>query len=433
MPVGKPLSSLSNEELRQVHARASQRHQSYVKAGRRLDMTRGKPSAEQLALSQPMLALPGENDWRSEDGLDCRNYGGPLTGLAEARRLLAPLAQVAPDQVLVGGNASLAVMHDCLAFALLHGVPGGDAPWSRQEDVAFLCPSPGYDRHFGLCEGLGVRMIPVALTGQGPDMDQVERLVASDPAIKGMWCVPKYSNPTGETYSAETVERLAAMPTAAADFRLFWDNAYGVHDLTETSAALPSILERAAAHGRADRPFVFASTSKMTFAGAGLALFAGSAVNLRWLTLCLARRTIGPDKLNQLRHVRWLRDFDGLLALMARHRQLLAPKFALVREILARDLDGLGIATWTDPKGGYFISLDVMDGCAQRTVAIAAEAGLTLVPAGQTFPYGQDPNDRNIRLAPSFPGLEDLRVITECVANSTILAATDALLRQRGL
>ncbi len=319
-------------------------------------------------------------------------------------------------------------MHDTIVTALLHGVPGGARAWSA-EPIAFLCPSPGYDRHFAICEGFGIRMIPVALTGSGPDMDTVERLVAADPSIKGMWCVPKYSNPTGETYSPATVARLAKMPVAAPDFRLFWDNAYAVHHLTETRHELANLLEACARHGHADRAFVYASTSKITFAGAGLAVMATSRANLAWFTKHQARRTIGPDKLNQLRHVKLLQDANGIAALMDRHRRLLAPKFRAVDETLTRLLDGADVATWTKPAGGYFVSFDVTTGSAKRVVQLAADAGIAVVPAGRTFPYGDDPRDANIRLAPSFPSAGEVALAAEGVALATLVAASEVLLR----
>ncbi len=427
-----PLESLPTEELRRFHADIAERHAAFGARGLRFDMTRGKPSPEQLDLSNALLALPGAADFRAADGLDCRNYAGPTTGLPEARALFAPMLGAPPDQVLVGGNASLALMHDALVWALLHGVPGGAGPWLREGPITFLCPSPGYDRHFAITETLGIRMVPVPLTGSGPDMAVVERLVREDPSIKGIWCIPKYSNPTGEIYCGATVERLAAMRAAAPDFRIFWDNAYDVHHLTGMRYAVPSLIERAQHHGRPDRALVFASTSKMSFAGAGLALFAASPANLRWFTRHMGKRTIGEDKLNQLRHVRFLRDWDGVLRLMDAHRRLLAPKFAAVGAVLGEMLDGTGTATWTSPRGGYFISLDVRPGSATRAVALAAKAGIALVPAGRTFPYGKDPADRNIRLAPSFPAIGELRDITQGVALSVLLATTEAILAERG-
>ena len=424
-----PLAELSRDALEAFRRDTVRRHAEVKARGLALDLTRGKPAAEQLDLSNALLDLPGWGNHLAADGADCRNYFGDLAGLPEARALFAPMLGVPPEQVLVGDNSSLALMHDAIVFAMLHGVPNGEGPWGGAP-IAFLCPAPGYDRHFAICEGLGIRMIPVALTGAGPDMDAVERLVAADASIKAIWCVPQYSNPTGEIYSEETVERLAAMTTAAADFRILWDNAYAVHHLTEMRHRVANLLEACARHGTPERALMFASTSKITFAGAGLSLLAASSANLAWFTRHLARRTIGPDKLNQLRHVRLLQDPAGLEALMDRHRRILAPKFRAVDETLTRLLDGARVARWTKPAGGYFVSLDVDVGSAKRVVALAAEAGIAVVPAGRTFPYGDDPNDANIRLAPSFPSAGEVARAAEGIALAVLIAAAEALLRQ---
>jgi DNA-binding transcriptional MocR family regulator len=390
---------------------------------RRLDLnlTRGKPSSEQLDLSAALLALPGAGDHQAADGSDCRNYGG-LQGLPEARRLFAGLMDAPAEQVVVANNSSLALMHDAVTFALLKGTCDSAAPWSAQGGIAFLCPVPGYDRHFRICEDYGIRMIPVALREDGPDMDEVERLVAADASIKAMWCMPKYSNPTGTVYSDAVIERLASMPAAAPDFRLLWDNAYAVHHLTADRLAIANVLELAARHGHANRPLVFASTSKITLAGAGLALFAASPANVKWLLARLTPRTIGPDKINQLRHVRLLRDAAGIEALMDRHRAIIAPKFQTVLDEFGERLAGLPDVSWTTPKGGYFISLSVPRGRARRVVQLAKEAGLELTPAGATHPYGKDPDDRVIRIAPTFPELRDVALAAEGVAWSVLMA-----------
>jgi DNA-binding transcriptional MocR family regulator len=423
------LESLGHDELVALRRRIEEQYAAFRARGLHLDLTRGKPSSEQLDLSSSLLDLPGWGNYRAADGSDCRNYFGDPAGLPEARALFAPLLGASPDQVLIGDNSSLALMHDAIVYALLHGAPGGKAPWGSGEPIAFLCPSPGYDRHFAICEGLGIRMIPVALTGEGPDLVAVERHVAADPTIKGIWCVPKYSNPTGEIYAPATIARLAAMPAAAPDFRLFWDNAYAVHHLTETRHQIDSVLEACARAGQPERALVFSSTSKITFAGAGLAVMAASKANLGWFLRHAGRRSIGPDKLNQLRHVRLLQDAAGIDALMDRHRRLLAPKFRAVDETFARLLGGAGIASWSKPAGGYFVSLDVTTGSAQRVAALAAAAGIALVPAGRTFPYGKDPHDRNLRLAPSFPSAGDVARAAEGVALAVLMAATEALLR----
>lgn len=411
-------------DLRAFHERAQARYDELRGRGLKLDLTRGKPSPEQLDLVEPLLSLPGPGRYLAADGTDCRNYGLP-EGLPEARALFALMLGATPEQLLVADNSSLALMHDAVVFALLRGVPGGRGPWSAEAPVTFLCPVPGYDRHFAICESYGIKMLPVELTGHGPDMDEVERL-AAEPGVKGIWCVPQYSNPTGETYSAEVVERLAAMRTAEPDFRIFWDNAYAVHHLTDERPALPSMLEACARHGSPDRALVFGSTSKVTLGGAGLSLFAASPENLRWFLAQAGKRSIGPDKLNQLRHVLFLKDFGGIERLMAEHRRLLAPKFAAVLDTFARELGG--VANWTEPRGGYFISLDVPDGCARRVVELAKAAGVALTPAGAPFPYGRDPRDRNIRIAPTFPKLADVRAAAEAVAVCVQLAAGEKLL-----
>jgi len=401
-----------------------QNYDAFKAKGLKLNLTRGKPAAAQLELSQELLALPGKGKYMAEGGTDCRNYG-VLQGLAEARRLFAGMLGAPAEQVVVANNSSLALMHDCITYALLKGTCDSAAPWSKQGEIAFLCPTPGYDRHFKICEDYGIRMIPVAMREDGPDMEEVERLVAGDAAIKGMWCMPKYSNPTGTTYSDAVIARLAAMKTAAPDFRLFWDNAYGVHHLTDERVEIANMLELSARHGNANRAFVFASTSKITIAGAGLALFAGSKENVKWLLGRMTPRTIGPDKLNQLRHVLFLKNEAGILELMDRHRALIAPKFWKVLQIFAGALAQVPGVSWTRPKGGYFISLEVPKGCARRVVALAQEAGIELTPAGATHPYGKDPEDRTIRIAPTFPELEEVALAAEGVALCVLLAAAE--------
>jgi DNA-binding transcriptional MocR family regulator len=401
-----------------------QNYEAFKAKGLKLNLTRGKPSSAQLELSEELLALPGKGKHIAEGATDSRNYGG-LQGLAEARRLFAGMMGAPAEQVVVANNSSLALMHDCVAFALLKGTCDSAAQWAKQGEIAFLCPVPGYDRHFKICEDYGIRMIPVAMREDGPDMDEVERLAAGDASIKGMWCMPKYSNPTGATYSNAVSERLAAMKTAAPDFRLFWDNAYAVHHLTEERVEIANMLELSAKHGHANRAFVFASTSKITLAGAGLALFAGSKENVKWLLARVTPRTIGPDKLNQLRHVMYLKNEAGILALMDRHRALIAPKFQKVLEVFEAKLASVPGVNWTRPKGGYFISLEVPKGCARRVVALAQEAGIELTPAGATHPYGKDPEDRTIRIAPTFPELAEVEQAAEGVALCVLLAATE--------
>ena len=392
--------------------------------GLKLDLTRGKPSPAQLDLSAALLSLPGAQDFMAEGAVDSRNYGG-LQGLVEVRRLFADLMGAPPEQIVAANNSSLALMHDTIVYAMLKGTCDSETPWSQQGGIAFLCPVPGYDRHFTICQEYGIRMIPVRLNEDGPDMQQVEQLVAEDASIKGMWCVPKYSNPTGCVYAGAVVERLAAMKTAAADFRLFWDNAYAVHHLTSEAVEIANVLELCAQHGHSNRPLVFASTSKITLPGSGLALLAGSKQNVQWFLTRVAPRTIGPDKINQLRHVRFLKEPAAIARLMEQHRALIAPKFATVLETFDRKLAGIPEVRWTRPKGGYFISLEVPKGCAQRVIALAKEAGVVLTPAGATHPYGKDAEDRTIRIAPTFPSLADVALAAEGVAICVLLAAAE--------
>jgi aspartate/methionine/tyrosine aminotransferase len=401
-----------------IHARLERAKADFAalrQAGLKIDMTRGKPSTAQLDLSSAMLNLPGNGDYYQADGGDTRNYFGSVQGLPEARALFSTMMGASPERILIGNNSSLALMHDCIVYALLKGVPGGSAPWGEGEPITFLCPAPGYDRHFGICDAYGIRMIAVPLTGSGPDMDVVERLVL-DPSVRGMWCVPKYSNPTAETYSEEVVGRIARMRAGAPDFRVFWDNSYSVHHLTDQKVEVANILDLCQRAGHSDRALAFASTSKITFAGAGLGLMAASEANIQWFVARSSVRSIGPDKLNQLRHVRFLRDHAGIERLMAQHRQLLVPKFKAVETAFERRLGGTDFAQWTRPIGGYFVSVDVLDGCAARVVELAKQAGISMVPAGQTFPYRKDPRDSNLRIAPSFPELTDVSAAAEGIA-----------------
>ncbi|MDO8149392.1 aminotransferase class I/II-fold pyridoxal phosphate-dependent enzyme [Isoptericola sp. b515] len=405
-------------ELREQYAALQARDLS-------LDLTRGKPSAEQLDLSEPLLALPGEGRHTSAAGTDVRNYGG-LDGLPELREIFAELLGVPVDQLLAQDNASLRLMYDSVVQAMLFGVPGGEGPWSQQGEITFVCPVPGYDRHFAICEELGIRMVTVPMTPEGPDVDAVAELVAHDPSVKGMWAVPTYANPDGSVITEDVARRLVSMPTAAPDFRIFWDNAYAVHHLTEHETPTADAIGLAAEAGNPDRVLMFASTSKVTFAGAGVSFFASSPANVAWFKQHLAFRSIGPDKVNQLRHAAFFGDADGVRAHMAKHREILAPKFRAVVEILADRLGDTGVATWTEPAGGYFVSVDVVPGTASRVVQLAQEAGIKLTPAGATFPYGEDPRNANIRLAPSMPPLEEVRVAMDGVATCMLLAAAEA-------
>lgn len=371
----------------------------------KIDMTRGKPSPEQAKLANEMLTILRPDDCFGEGGDDYRNYGHG-TGIPEAKALLGAYMGMPPEQVIAGGNSSLRLMHDVVAGAVLKGVPGGAEPW--RDGAKFICPVPGYDRHFAICEHLGIAMLNVDMRDEGPDMDAVEAIAAGDPAVKGIWCVPKYSNPTGAIYSDAVVERLAAMPAAAPDFRIFWDDAYAVHHLTEYRPVIKNIYEACAAAGCPDRPYMFASTSKIAIPGAGMSGFAASEANFQDVARKMSFATIGPDKLNQLRHTRFFKDIAGIEAQMVKHAALIAPKFEAVDRALAKSLGGTGLATWQKPLGGYFFSVDLLDGCAAEVVRLAGEAGVTLTPAGATFPYGKDPRDRNLRLAPTFPSLDEI-------------------------
>jgi DNA-binding transcriptional MocR family regulator len=386
----------------------------------RLDLTRGKPSASQLDLAVPMLSLPGP-DFRAADGTDTRNYQG-LQGLLELREIFAGPLQVPVEQLVASGNSSLELMYDTLAQALLSPVPGAERRWADEGRVVFLAPVPGYDRHFAACEQLGIELVTVPMTPDGPDMDAVERLVADDPEVKGIWCVPKYSNPDGVVYSDDAVRRLASMPAAAPDFRIMWDNAYAVHHLTDERLAIADVLALAAAAGNPDRPFVFGSTSKITLAGAGVAFFGSSSANVLWWLKLAGKRTIGPDKTNHLRHARFLRDTDGVRAHMDKHREIVAPKFAAVDRILTEQLGGVPGVSWSAPRGGYFVTLTLPDGLASEVVGLAAEAGIALTPAGATHPYADDPDDAVIRLAPTFPPLPEVEKAMAGVAVCVRLA-----------
>lgn len=415
--------------LRQASQRKQQllaRYRDYRSRKIALDMTRGKPCPEQLDLSAGILDCLSRRDFKAMDGTDCRNYGG-LDGIPEAKRLFAEYMAVAPDELIIGGSSSLSLMHDAMTWAWIFGPAKGSAPWSGQTPVKFLCPSPGYDRHFSICEHLGIQMIPVELRGDGPDMDTVEKLVAADVGIKGIWCVPKYSNPTGEIYSDEVVERLAHMSPKASDFRIFWDNAYAVHHLGAGPAHLADILHACRKAGHPERVLIFGSTSKISFAGGGLAFMAGSTVNMDWARSHLGFQTIGPDKLNQMRHVFFFKNMAGIENHMQKHAAILKPKFDTVQEVLERELGGKGIAEWTRPAGGYFTSVNTEDGCARRVVQMAADAGVKLTPAGSTYPYKKDPRDRNIRIAPSFPPVADIRSAMEVVAICVEIASLEKM------
>ena len=420
------IAGVNRKQLASERESLQQRYDAFKSKGLALDMTRGKPCAEQLDLAIDMLDCLGR-DHKSAEGVDCRNYG-IVDGLPEAKELFAELLEIGIDEVIVGGNSSLNLMHDTVARAMSHGVVGGDSPWSKLPSVTFVCPVPGYDRHFSICQHFGIKMVTVPMTDTGPDMNEVEKLVAEDDSVKGIWCVPKYSNPTGVVFSDEVVDRLAKMKTAANDFRVFWDNAYAVHDLEDQAVSLKNMLDACKAANNADRVFMYCSTSKVSFAGAGVGSMGGSTANMDWMRRHLSMQTIGPDKLTQLRHVKYFKDLGGINTHMKKHAAIIKPKFDAVQEILEKELGGTGVASWSKPRGGYFVSLDVLDGCAKAIVAKAAEAGAKLTKAGATFPYGDDPDDRNIRIAPTLPSKVDIEQATELLAVCVKLVAAERIL-----
>lgn len=420
------LDQLDPDALEHLHKQLSAEHTALKARGLHLNIARGKPSKQQLDLSNAMLSLPNADDCITVTGDDARNYGGDHQGLVELRELFSPLVGAPAKQIVAGGNSSLSMMHDVISWALLRGIPGSEAPWVHNKQIAFICPAPGYELHHKICEEFGIRLLPVSVAAKGPDMDVVERLAAS-PEVKGMWCVPTYANPTGEVYSDETVGRLAAMKTGARDFRLFWDDAYVVHHLGDTRHTTKKILSACEAAGNPDRAFVFSSTSKITFAGAGVGFMAASEANIGWYVERLKRRGPGPDKLNQLRHVRFLKNEAGLMQHMEAHRTILAPKFAAILAAFDRRLKDTGAAQWSQPEGGYFINVETLPGAAQRTVALAQEAGVSLTVAGSTWPYGRDPNDSNIRIAPSFASIEEVTIAADVIALSILLAVIEKL------
>lgn len=415
----KKYTEMSKEELTSELASLKKEYEKYQAMEMTLDMSRGKPCKEQLDLSMGMMdVLSSDSDLICEDGTDCRNYG-VLTGIDEAKELLSDMMENNPDNIIIFGNSSLNVMYDCISRSFTHGVMG-NTPWCKLDKVKWLCPAPGYDRHFAITEYFGIEMIPVPMSPEGPDMDMIEKLVAEDESIKGIWCVPKYSNPQGYSYSDVTVRRFANLKPAAHDFRIYWDNAYGIHHLYDKEQDyLIEILAECKKAGNPDLVYKFASTSKITFPGSGIAAMATSLNNMEDIVKQMGFQTIGHDKVNQLRHVRYFKDIHGMVEHMKKQADILRPKFEAVENIFEENLGGLGIGEWTNPKGGYFISFDSMPGCAKKIVAYCKKAGVKLTGAGSTYPYHKDPTDSNIRIAPTYPSLADLKtaatLFTLCV------------------
>lgn len=426
----KAYKDLSKEELLTLQEQLNKKYEEAMVKGLKLDMSRGKPAASQLDMEMDFMnVLNADSVLKTEEGVDCRNYG-VMDGIPEAKKLIGDVLGVPADNVIVFGNASLNIMYDTVARSEIFGVMGG-TPWCKLDRVKFLCPVPGYDRHFAITEQFGIEMINVPMTEDGPDMDMVEELVSTDDAVKGIWCVPKYSNPQGYTYSDETVKRFAALKPAAKDFRIYWDNAYVIHDLYEEKKdTLLDIISECEKAGNPDMVYEFCSTSKVTFPGSGIAALAASKANLDFIKKFMTIQTIGYDKVNQLRHVRYFKDAEGMKAHMMKHAEIMRPKFEAVLHVLEDELNGLEIGFWTEPKGGYFISFDALEGCAKKIVEKCKEAGVVLTGAGATYPYKKDPKDSNIRLAPSFPTPEELAMATDLFVLCVKIVSVEKLLKE---
>jgi DNA-binding transcriptional MocR family regulator len=417
-------TNMDSKDLREYKERLLKKYQDFKDKKLKYDMSRGKPCHEQLDLSLDMLNI---TDYKTCDGTDCRNYGG-IDGIPEAKQLFSQLLEANLDEVMIGGNSTLNMIYDSMARAMSFGVLGSEIPWGKLPKVKFLCPSPGYDRHFAICETFGIEMIVVDMKSDGPDMDAIEKLVSEDDTIKGLMCVPKYSNPDGITYSDEVVERLAVMKTKAKDFRIFWDNAYCIHHLYGEGDKLKNIIQACKDSGNEDRVFVYTSTSKISFPGAGIAMMASSKENINLIRKQMSVQTIGPDKLNQLRHVKFFKTMDNIEEHMRKHAEIIRPKFEVVLKILETELGSKEIAWWNKPNGGYFISLNTLDGCAKKVISMTAEAGVIMTSAGATYPYGNDPRDRNIRIAPTLPSIDELRKAIEVFCICVQIASIDKLL-----
>lgn len=419
-------NALSKDELKNEIEVLENRYNAFKEQNLKLDMTRGKPCSEQLDISMDMFDISAKDLRKAADGTDCFNYG-VLDGLPEAKELFAQMLDLDVNEIIIGGNSSLNLMYDTIARAMSFGILGC-TPWSKQEKIKFLCPSPGYDRHFAICELFGIEMIIVDMKQDGPDMDAVERLVSQDDSIKGIWCVPKYSNPDGITYSDEVVDRFAALKPKAKDFRIFWDNAYCVHHLSDKPDELKNILTACKKAGNENMVYIFSSTSKISLPGAGVAVMASSVENINSIKKSLTIQTIGHDKINQLRHVKYYKNLEGINLQMKKHAEILKPKFDIVLEILEEELGGKEIASWNKPNGGYFISLNTLDNCAKEVAKLALEAGVVLTKAGATYPYGKDPLDKNIRIAPTLPPVDELKKAIEILAICVQLVSARKLL-----